>query len=62
MLSGCAPKLNVPPMATFRQAAINSQYGRSSGDLQAPRAAQAYLASERERLVPIIKAAGLQPV
>jgi len=25
-------------------------------------AAQAYLASERERLVPIIKAAGLQPV
>jgi tripartite-type tricarboxylate transporter receptor subunit TctC len=27
-----------------------------------PAAAQAYLASERERLVPIIKAAGLQPV
>jgi tripartite-type tricarboxylate transporter receptor subunit TctC len=27
-----------------------------------PAAAQAYFASERERLVPIIKAAGLQPV
>ena len=26
-----------------------------------PAAAEAYLASERERLVPIIKAAGLQP-
>ena len=27
-----------------------------------PAAAEAYLASERERLVPIIKAAGLQPL
>ena len=33
----CPLKLNVPSMVTFRQAAINSQYGRSSGDIPAPR-------------------------
>ena len=27
MLSGCAPKLNVPPMATFRQAALTRSMG-----------------------------------
>jgi hypothetical protein len=32
---GLSPKLNVPPMVTFRQAAVDAQYDRSS-DLPVP--------------------------
>jgi tripartite-type tricarboxylate transporter receptor subunit TctC len=57
------------PQSTIRQIIKDPEFGRvmESAGLEAradasSAAAQAYLASERERLVPIIKAAGLQPV